>query len=85
MSKKDKEVREEYDFSGGVRGKHVGRLKNGHKTVVTKSDGSTETFVTRPVILDPDLQAVFPNSKAVNKALRGLIELVPERRPSKKK
>jgi hypothetical protein len=80
MSKKNKEMRTEYDFSGGVRGKHAARLKNGHKTVVTKVDGSTETYVTRPVILDRDLQSIFKNSKAVNKALRGLVELVPERR-----
>jgi hypothetical protein len=81
MSKKDKK-KTEYDFSGGVRGKHIGRLKNGHKTIVSKANGSTETYVTRPVILDPDLQQVFKDSKAVNKALRGLLDLVPQRRVS---
>ena len=79
MSKRNKEMQEEYDFSQGVRGKHVARLKNGHKTIVTKRDGSTETYVTRPVILDPDVRKVFGNSKAVNKALRGLIELMPQK------
>jgi hypothetical protein len=79
MGKSNKEMRDEYDFSGGVRGKHAARLKNGHKTIVTKADGSAETYVTRPVILDRDLQSIFKDSKAVNKALRGLIELVPER------
>ena len=29
------------------------------------------------VELDPDVQQYFPDSKAVNQALRGLIELIP--------
>ncbi len=74
MSKTGKQERAEYDFSDGVRGKHSGRLKNGHKTIVTKRSGSTETYVTRPVILDRDVQSVFKDSKAVNKALRSLID-----------
>ena len=81
MNKKDKKIKE-FDFSGGVRGKHVGRLKNGHKTIVSKANGSIETYLTRPVILDRDLQQIFKDSKAVNKALRGLLELVPQRRVS---
>lgn len=79
MSKKDKVMRAEYDFSSGVRGKHAAKLKNGHTTVVTRKDGSTETFATRPIILDRKLQTVFKTSKAVNKALHGLIDLVPDR------
>ena len=81
MSKKDKKSTE-YDFSAGVRGKHVGRLKNGHKTIISKANGSTKTYITRPVILDRDLQQIFKDSKAVNKALRGLLDLVPQRRVS---
>ena len=54
--------------------------KNGHQTTVTKADGSIENSTTRPIILDRDLQAIFRDSKAVNKALRGLIDLVPEHR-----
>lgn len=72
-------MRAEYDFSSGVRGKHAAKLKNGHTTVVTRKDGSTETFATRPIILDRKLQTVFKTSKAVNKALHGLIDLVPDR------
>jgi hypothetical protein len=34
---------------------------------------------TLPIILDPEVKKYFPNSKAVNKALRGLIELVLEK------
>ena len=82
MSKKDKEMRDEYDFSNGIRGKHIRALKNGHQTTVTKADGSIENSTTRPIILDRDLQAIFRDSKAVNKALRGLIDLVPEHRVS---
>ena len=80
MSKKVKEMRDEYDFSSGVRGKHVRALKNGHKTIVNKTDGTVEVLTTKPIILDREIQAVFRDSKAVNKALRGLIDLVPERR-----
>ena len=72
-----KTMKREYDFSQGVRGKHIAKLKNGHKTIVTKKGGATEVFVTRPIILDTDLQKVFKTSRAVNKALRGLIELLP--------
>lgn len=67
-------MREEYDFSKGVRGKHAASLQNGHTTIIHKSDGSSVIREARPIILDPDLQARFPNSEAVNKALRSLIE-----------
>ncbi len=72
-------MRVEYDFSGGVRGKHAKLLKKGHKTIVHKVDGSAVITETRPIILDPEVRKYFPTSKAVNKALRGLIELVPEK------
>lgn len=74
MSKKTEEIRDEYDFSKGVRGKHAESLRNGHTTIVHKSDGSTIVRESRPIILDPDLQARFPNSEAVNNALRSFIE-----------
>jgi len=35
--------------------------------------------------LDPDLAAVFKDSASVNKALRALIEVVPERETSKRR
>ena len=73
MKRKSETKQRERDFSRGVRGKHVDRLKRGHKTVITKADGSTDTRTTRPVILDPDVELVFKDSKAVNKALRELI------------
>lgn len=72
-------MRAEYDFSGGVRGKHYNKLKNGHKTVVTKEDGSTIVTETKLIALAPDLQTYFPDSKSVEHALRGLVALLPER------
>lgn len=49
-------MRDHYDFSKGVRGKYVERLKGGVKVVV----------------LDADVAEAFPTSEAVNEALRRL-------------
>ena len=58
MSKPDRsedvEMREEYDFSQGVRGKYAERFRKGSNVVV----------------LDPDVAAEFPTPESVNKALR---------------
>jgi hypothetical protein len=51
------EMRAEYDFSGGVRGKYVDRYRRG----------------TNVVLLDPALADAFPDSKSVNDALRALL------------
>jgi len=62
----DDEMLPEYDFSKGVRGKYAKHFND----------------VDRLVSLDPDVKAVFPDSEAVNTALRGLIKtaraVVPE-------
>lgn len=79
MNKKTEEMRDEYDFSKAVRGKHAKALQNGHKTIIHKSDGSTIARETRPIILEPDVQEYFSDAKSVNQALRGLIALVPEK------
>ena len=67
----------EYDFSGGVRGKHVRQYRQGHTVKVRKRDGTVGVryFTTKEgaVMLDPDLSRHFPDSKSVNKALRALI------------
>jgi len=52
------EMRSEYDFSGGVRGKYSARFAEG----------------TNLVLLAPDVAAEFPTTSAVNKALRGVIK-----------
>lgn len=60
MSKKpadDDTMREEYDFTGGVRGKYAKRFANGSNVVV----------------LDPDVAEAFKDSGAVNEALRSVI------------
>ncbi len=49
------DMRAEYDFSKGVRGKYASRFSSG--MVVT-------------VVLDPDVAEAFPDSTAVNEALR---------------
>jgi len=58
MSKKpeppEPEMREEYDFSAGVRGKYASRFAEGSNVIV----------------LDPDVAAVFRDPAAVNDALR---------------
>ncbi len=51
------EMRSEYDFSDGVRGKYAERL-SGDCVMVQ---------------LDPDVAAAFPDSEAVNETLRALI------------
>ena len=52
-------MRDEYDFSKGVRGKYSERFSQGSNVVV----------------LDPDVADVFPDSESVNKALRALAEI----------
>lgn len=56
------ELRPEYrreDFGPMVRGKYATRMKESSNIVV----------------LDPEIAEAFPNTKAVNDALRGLLEL----------
>ena len=47
----------EYDFRGGVRGKYARRFDEG----------------TNLIVLAPDLAGLFPDSKAVNAALRAYV------------
>ena len=53
------EMRAEYDFSDGVRGKYAERYRRG----------------TNVVLLDPELAEAFPDSKSVNDALRALVAI----------
>ena len=70
-------MREEYDFSSGVRGKHFKAYREGHTVLIQKEDGTTSVqYFTQEdgaVMLDPDVKAHFPDSESVNKALRSLI------------
>jgi hypothetical protein len=56
------EMRDEYDFSGAVKGKYAGRFAKGSNVIV----------------LDPDVAEVFGDTKAVNEALRLLARSVRE-------
>jgi len=60
-------MRPEYDFSSGVRGVTATRYREG----------------TNVVLLDPDVKALFPDSAAVNEALRTFARLVRPRKPSR--
>ena len=80
-------MRPEYDFRGGVRGKHYQAYRRGHKVTIHKTDGSTVVQHFRleegAVMLEPDVQAYFPDSEAVNSALRCLIPLLPQKPKAK--
>jgi len=82
------EMQPEYEFSGGVRGKHSQAFQRGYKVVIRKEDGSVEerdfSLPQGTVVLDPDVRAYFPDSEAVNRALRGLLELVPRQQVTSK-
>ena len=74
----------EYDFKGGVRGKHYKAYRRGHTVKIHKADGRTviQYFNLKEgaVMLEPDVQEYFPDSKTVNKALRFLIGIIPKKR-----
>src|SRR5438105_4871319 len=80
---KDDEMRAEYDFSGGVRGKHYRAYRQGHSVTIHKNDGTTvvQQFKLEEgaVVLDRDVREYFPDAEAVNKALRALIALIPQK------
>ena len=82
-------MRPEYDFRGGVRGKHVAADRQGHTTIVHQRDGSSRvTTVTRDdgtVMLEPDVREYFPDSASVNAALRALIAIRPRKSPARAK
>jgi hypothetical protein len=71
------EMRAEYDFSGGVRGKHHRAYRAGHTVRVHKADGAVEerhfTLADGAVMIDPDLRDRFPDSASVNRALRAAL------------
>jgi hypothetical protein len=82
--------RPEYDCTGvpGVRGTHAAAMREGYPCTVQHADGTRELTHVRPlegsIVLDPDVQAYFPDAAAVNTALRGLIALRPRRRRARK-
>jgi hypothetical protein len=81
---KRKEMLPEYDFRGGVRGKHHRVYRSGHTVRVGKSDGTVivQHYALKEgtVLLEPDVRRYFADSKSVNNALRTLIRLIPKKR-----
>lgn len=73
----------EYDFKGGIRGKHYKAYRRGHTVKIHKADGTTVvnyfTLEDGAVMLEPDVREYFPDSESVNKALRSLITLIPRK------
>lgn len=59
----ESEMREEYDFSRGVRGKYARRFAHG----------------TNVVVLETDVAKVFPSAEAVNSSLRALAAIIRRR------
>jgi hypothetical protein len=55
----DKDMRAEYDFSRGVRGKYFRRYQRG----------------TNVVVLEPDVAKIFPDAATVNDSLRALANI----------
>ena len=60
----DTEMRAEYDFSTGIRGKYYKRFMKGANVVV----------------LDPDVAKVFTSSKQVNDVLRTISKIARQTR-----
>jgi len=80
-------MRAEYDFTGGVRGKHYRTMQAGYTITIHKANGKTIVKDVMPkgdaVLLEPDVQTYFPDSESVNKALRCLIPLLPKKHREK--
>lgn len=60
----DREMRDEYDFTDGVRGKYAKRYAEGSNVVV----------------LDPDVARLFSDSESVNDALRTIARIAERQR-----
>ena len=78
-SKKD-EMRSEYDFRTAVRGKFYKPLHKGYSVEIHPAHGKTVVkhfkLEAGAIMLQPDVQRYFPDSDAVNNALRSLLELM---------
>jgi hypothetical protein len=61
-------MRDEYDFSGGTRGKYAKRFAEGSNVVV----------------LEPDVAEIFPDAESVNQALRALADIIRRQNPDRK-
>ncbi|GAX36206.1 hypothetical protein [Nodularia sp. NIES-3585] len=82
----DNEILPEYDFTGGLRGKHYQAYRHGHSVTVHQEDGTEIvqhfTLEDGAIMLDPDVREYFPDAETVNQALRTLISLFPKTQQS---
>jgi len=90
MENDNNDIRPEYDFTkmkGGIRGKYYKAYRKGHTVKIHKSDGTTTVqhfkLEEGAIMLDPDVCEYFPNSEAVNHALRRLIPQISQPLPAK--
>ncbi len=85
----DTDMRNEYDFRGGVRGKHSKALRAGYTITIHNADGTRTVKEVLPkegtVVLEPDIRPYFPDSDSVNRTLRCLIPLLSPKRRAKVK
>ena len=65
MTVREPEMKADYDFRGGVRGKYAARYAQG----------------TNVILLEPDVAESFPDSKSVNEALRALVAIARRQKP----
>src|SRR5438094_10176018 len=79
----DEEMRPEYDFRGGVRGKHCQAYRRGPTVTIHKTGGPkvVEHFTLEDGAgtLAPRVRAYFPASESVDSALRRLLPLLPQK------
>ena len=84
------EMLPEYDFTGrtGERGKYYRAYRQGHLVRENQLDGTVTvkhfTLEDGAVMLEPDVRAYFPDADHVNRALRSLIALIPNKTTRRK-
>ena len=64
----DPDMLEEYNFSGGIRGKYAKRYAEG----------------TNVIVIDPDVAEYFPDHDSVNEALRSLAAIIKRQKGAKR-
>lgn len=75
----------EYNFTGKkrVRGKYYKAYRKGHELRIHREDGAVIvqyfTLEDEAILLESDVRKYFPSSEEVNRALRGLITLIPQK------
>ncbi len=81
------DMKTEYDFpsmKGAVRGKYYKAYRDGHMVTIHKEDGSINTQYFKledgAVMLEPDVRKYFSTSESVNRTLRSLIAIIPEKK-----